>query len=265
MPYNAAMPYDSKIIDEPPMRALSYGRLYGRRQSRKLSRRQMRLVERHLPPLRIRDYAHAPLQAFDFTTKKLALEIGFGAGEHLAACAARAPDMGFIGCEPFRNGVAKLVDMIVSARLNNIRIHDGDACELMTLLPDACLDKVWLLYPDPWPKRCHHKRRFINPHNLGILFRLLKPHGHFIMASDVPAYIEWSLRHIGAHGGFMRLATAFAEKPHGRVNFGTDSALEGDIEYDNLLHSPIATRYESKALRQGRPPTRLIFRRRKTV
>jgi len=279
MPYNAEMPYDSKIphnvdmIDTAPLRPLAdgrlYGRLYGRRQSHKLSRRQMRLVEDHLPSLRMRPYARAPLQAFDFTPKKLALEIGFGGGEHLAGLAARAPDTGFIGCEPFRNGVAKLIDAIVSADLNNIRIHDNDACELMACLPDSCLDEVWLLYPDPWPKRCHHKRRFINPHNLGTLFRLLKPHGHFIMASDVPAYIEWSLRHIDAHGGFVRLATPFAETPQGGRNFEADSVLEADsalasnIEYDALLHSPVATRYESKALRQGRQPTRLIFRRRK--
>ena len=239
--------------------------LYGRRQSHKLSHRQMRLVERYLPHLRLRDYAGAPLQAFDFTPKKLGLEIGFGAGEHLAACAARTPDMGFIGCEPFRNGVAKLIDAIEAARLNNIRIYDGDACELMSLLPDACLDRVWLLYPDPWPKRCHHKRRFINPHNLATLFRLLKPQAHFIMASDVPDYIEWSLRHIGAHGGFMRLATQCGGSPHCQQDFEADSALYGDIEYNDILHSPITTRYESKALRQGRQPTRLIFIRRKTL
>jgi len=257
------MLYDTKMSNKPPRRPILYGRLYGRRQSHKLSRRQMRLVEDHLPHLRMRAYAPVPLQAFDFTAKKLVLEIGFGGGEHLAACAAHAPDTGFIGCEPFRNGVAKLIDAIASAKLNNIRIHDGDACELMALLPDSCLDEVWLLYPDPWPKRCHHKRRFVNPHNISSLFRLLKPHGLFVMASDVPAYIEWSLHHIGAHGGFMRLTPDLAEKPHYGLDSEADSALNGDIEYKNLLHSPITTRYENKALRQGRQPTRLIFIRRK--
>ena len=166
------------------------------------------------------------------------LEIGFGGGEHLVHMAARYPDVGLIGCEPFINGVAMLLGKIRRAGVTNLRVYPGDVRDLFDVLPDACLDRAFLLYPDPWPKTRHHRRRFVTPEHLQPLARVLRPGAIFRVATDIPDYVRQTLKEVPS-AGFTRL--------------------------DTPLHRPwddwIATRYEQKALREGRQPHYLTFRR----
>ena len=165
------------------------------------------------------------------------LEIGFGGGEHLAHQAALNPHVEMIGAEAFINGVAKLLSLIDASALKNIRIHFGDARDALTALPDACLDRIYLLYPDPWPKARHNKRRLVNQSTLAEFHRLLKPDGVFIFASDIDDYVAWTLAEIAA---FAR----FAE--HGERTEPPENWIE--------------TRYEAKARREGRGSAYLKFR-----
>ncbi|MCB1380985.1 MAG: tRNA (guanosine(46)-N7)-methyltransferase TrmB, partial [Alphaproteobacteria bacterium] len=167
------------------------------------------------------------------------LEIGFGGGEHLAHQAALHPEVSLIGAEPFLNGVAKLLALVEEAGLANVRIHDGDARYLLESLPDAAFERIYLLYPDPWPKARHNKRRFVSAANLGHFHRLLVPGGLFLFASDIDDYVAWTRAHVEAHGGF---------------------AAEGDPArpFDDWIE----TRYEAKARREGRGSTYLRFRKR---
>ena len=124
------------------------------------------------------------------------LEIGFGGGEHLCAEAATHPRTGFVGCEPFVNGMAKALALIEAQRLDNIRLHFGDAADLLPWLPEASLARVDLLYPDPWPKRRHWKRRFVQDASVTELARVLQGGGEFRFASDIPDYVAWTLAHL---------------------------------------------------------------------
>lgn len=220
--------------------------VYGRRQGHKLHPRQVKLVEELLPALSIFQHKDDPKAAFHEPPEKLVLEIGFGGGEHLAHQARQAPQNGFIGCEPFLNGIAKLLLEIEETGLENIRIHNNDARDLIEALPDGCLDQVYLLYPDPWHKLRHHKRRFVNPENLTSIFRILKPHGGFMIASDSADYVRWSLMHIKNHGGFEWAADVGEDWQTPRADW-------------------MRTRYEDKAIRQGRTPSYLYFMRRDTT
>ena len=222
-------------------------RFYGRRKSRPLKPRQQRLMETLLPALQLqaekdRDRLRNPARLFDFTPARLVLEIGFGGGEHLAHRAEEHPDWGFIGAEPFINGVAKLLSAIDEQGLSNIRIWFDDARALLPLIGDATLDAVWLLYPDPWPKKRHHKRRFVNRENLEHIHRILKPGGEFLFASDISDYVRWTLQHMHAHGGFEWLAECPADWRRSPAGWP-------------------GTRYEAKAVREGRTPVYLRFRR----
>ena len=181
--------------------------IYGRRQGHKLHPRQARLVRDMLPALRPDMAAQSMAGWFGGTHfDAYALEIGFGGGEHLAARAQENRKTGFIGCEPFINGVAKLLIAIEAAGLNNVRVHGDDARDILAALPDAVLSSVYLLYPDPWPKLRHHKRRFVNDENLRALFRVMQPGAILHIASDIPDYVSWSLMHLRRHGGFGRLS-----------------------------------------------------------
>jgi tRNA (guanine-N7-)-methyltransferase len=170
------------------------------------------------------------------------LEIGFGGGEHLLHTAGADPHTGFIGVEPFVNGMAKMMTAVARTPLANLRVYDDDATQLLDWLPPVSLDGIDLLYPDPWPKKKHWKRRFVSPVNLDRFCRVLKPGGTFRFASDIDSYINWTLLHCRAHGAFDWQA--------------------GDARD---WHSPYAgwpgTRYEAKALREGRRPAYLTFRR----
>ena len=218
--------------------------LYGRRQGHKLHPRQQKLVDTLLPDIRPDLTAQGgPAAWFQSAKAHYALEVGFGGGEHVAARAKAAPDTGFIACEPFINGVAKLLIEVDENGLDNVCIHNDDARDVMAALPDACLDQAYLLYPDPWPKKRHNKRRFVQADNLDQLFRILKPGAGFLVASDIADYLDWTLIHIRAHGGFdwqAKTAADWLDAPDGWPG----------------------TRYEAKALREGRVPGYLRFTRR---
>ena len=181
-------------------------RSYGRLKSRPIKPRQAALVESLLPGLRIPPGLVDPKSLMP-AARETWLEIGFGGGEHMAAQAARAPDVLILGAEPFQNGVASAVRYIDEQALSNIRLHDGDVRELMAHLPDACLDRVFILFPDPWPKSRHHKRRLVQRDTVAELARLLKPGGRLRFASDVAHYVDWALEAISANPGFAWAAT----------------------------------------------------------
>ena len=167
-------------------------RSYGRLKSRPIKPRQAALVETLLPRLR------PPAEAFDPRTlipgaREAWLEIGFGGGEHMAAQAGRRPDVTILGAEPFQNGVASAVRHVDEQALSNVRVHDGDARELMARLPDASLARAFILFPDPWPKGRHKKRRFLQTETVAELARLVAPGGRVRFASDWADYVDWTL------------------------------------------------------------------------
>lgn len=176
-------------------------RSYGRIKSRPIKPRQAALVETLLPQLRPPEGPFDPRTLTD-GTREAWLEIGFGGGEHMASQAARAPDVLIVGCEPFLNGVASAVRHVAEQDLKNVRIHDGDARELAARLPDASLDRVFILFPDPWPKARHHKRRIVQTELVADLARVLKPGGRLRFATDVAGYADWALERILASPDF---------------------------------------------------------------
>lgn len=175
-------------------------RFFGRRHGPTLSKKRAERLKKWLPRLEInlndfkfgKDCVFDPRDLFQIEVRSVWLEVGFGKGEHLAALAKAHPDIGFIGCEPFINGVAALVDRIVDEKINNIRLYTDDARQLLDHLPDASLERVFLLHPDPWPKKRHAKRRFIGAHNLDLVSRVLRDGGEFRVGTDHPLYREWT-------------------------------------------------------------------------
>jgi len=206
---------------------------YGRRKGKSLRRHHSGLMEQLLPHLRVA--LDDPVAGMG---ERRWLEIGFGGGEHLAHQAELHPEVSFIGAEPFVNGVAKMLALVEEKNLANVKIHDGDARPLLEALPGAAFERVYLLYPDPWPKARHNKRRFVGPETLTDIHRVLVPGGLFLFASDIADYVAWTREHVAAHGGF---------------------AEEGDPAepYENWIQ----TRYEAKARREGRGSDYLRFRR----
>ncbi|MFT3988183.1 tRNA (guanosine(46)-N7)-methyltransferase TrmB [Aestuariivirga sp.] len=210
---------------------------YGRRKGHALRRHHLSLINDLLPSLRV-DLA-APLANCG---PEVWLEIGFGGGEHLAHRAELSPEVSFIGAEPFVNGVAKLLVIVEEKNLANIRIHDGDARYLLEALPDASLARIYLLYPDPWPKTRHHQRRFVGDETISQFHRLLKPGGLFLFASDIADYVAWTRHHVARHAGFYEEMS----DPQGFEHW-------------------IQTRYEAKAKREGRSSSYLMFRKQRLL
>jgi tRNA (guanine-N7-)-methyltransferase len=171
---------------------LSIGRLYGRRAGHKLRVAQAELVTGLLPQVTVPDGALDARTLFG-DDRPLELEIGFGSGEHLAGQAALRPATGFIGCEPFLNGVVGALAHIRDGGLNNVRIHRGDALDILNRVPDASLDRVYLLHPDPWPKARHAKRRFMNSGPIDLIAAKLKPGAEFRFGTDHPIYVAHAL------------------------------------------------------------------------
>jgi tRNA (guanine-N7-)-methyltransferase len=220
------------------------GVVFGRRKGHALRKRQTALIENLLPRLLLDLASPVADLAVLFVppVREVWLEIGFGGGEHLAWQAARHRDVGFVGCEPFINGVAGLLAEIERQDLVNVRIHDGDAGEVLDWLPDAAIDRAFLLHPDPWPKKRHWKRRFVTAENLGRLARVMALGGELRIASDWPDYVDWMVRRLTAHPAFAwtaRCAEDWRTRP---------------ADWPE-------TRYEAKAVRQGRRPVFLRFRR----
>ncbi len=207
-------------------------RLYGRRQGHKLRQGQAALVEDLLPRLSVPDTGALDAATLFGRDRPLQLEIGFGAGEHLAAQAAANPDTGFIGCEPFLNGVVGALGHIRDGDLDNVRLHMGDALEVVERLPDASLSRVYLLHPDPWPKARHAKRRMMNHGPLDAIAAKLAPGGEFRLGTDDPTYCRWAMMVMNTRRDFRWLAT------------GPQDFLVRPDDWPE-------TRYERKARRQG--------------
>lgn len=183
-----------------------------------------------------------PRLLFEAAVSAVRLEIGFGGGEHLLHEAGTHPRAGFIGVEPFVNGMAKATAALARAPLNNLRLYDDDATRLLDWLPSASLDGIDLFYPDPWPKKRHWKRRFVGPANLDRFARALKPGGKFRFASDIASYVDWTL---------------LACRRHGAFDWQAGEASDWNDPYPGWP----STRYEAKALREGRRPAYLTFLR----
>lgn len=187
---------------------LSIRRLYGRRQGHRLREGQAGLVEALLPAVAVPPDGALDAAALFGADRPLALEIGFGKGEHLARQAAWAPGTGFIGCEPFLDGVVGALMKIDADGLDNVRLHMGDALDVLERLPDASLDRAWLLHPDPWPKARHAKRRFMNDGPIGLLAAKLKPGGAFRFGTDHPVYVAHAMMVMARQPAFAWDATA---------------------------------------------------------
>jgi tRNA (guanine-N7-)-methyltransferase len=220
------------------------GSFFGRRKGKTLRPQQEAALDSFLPRLRLDVSEPSPVKIgilFKRANSGIRLEIGFGGGEHLLHRMAENPDWNFIGVEPFVNGMAKLVSAL-PAGTGNLRLFDQDAALLLDWLPPASIDHLDLLYPDPWPKARQNKRRFVGTANLVKIHRVLKPGSSFCFASDIADYVNWTLVHIRAHGGFR---------------FSAVDAEDWRIPYTNWS----GTRYEAKALREGRVPAYLAFER----
>ena len=168
-------------------------RLYGRRQGHKLRVGQAALVEETLDALSVPETGPIEGKALFGDDRPREVEIGFGAGEHLAGQAAMRPDTGFIGCEPFLNGVVGALGHIRDGGLTNVRLHMGDALDVVERLPDASLSRVYLLHPDPWRKARHAKRRMVNHGPLDAIAAKLKPGAEFRLGTDDPTYCRWAM------------------------------------------------------------------------
>ena len=216
--------------------------LYGRAKGKKLRAHQSELMDSLLPRLEVDLQALRQGSLFE-PGRELWLEIGFGGGEHLLARAAENPDVGFIGCEPFVNGVAKLLAGVEAAGLENIRVRMDDATALIESAPDAAFSRIYLLYPDPWPKRRQQKRRFVSEANIAALARALKPGGELRFATDIDDYAGWTLRRLLASPLFVWQA---------------ETADDWRTPWEGWA----PTRYEAKARAAGRGSAYLTFRRR---
>jgi len=189
----------------------SIRRLYGRRQGPALRPHAARLVETLLPRIAVPAEGTLDAPRLFGDDRSLELEVGFGKGEHLAFQAARRPEAGFIGAEPFLNGVAGLLAEVEAHDLANVRVHQGDALDLFDRLAPASLEAVHVLHPDPWPKARHAKRRFINPGPLALVARALKPGGTLRVATDHPVYCRHLLAVMQHQPGFAWTAETPAD------------------------------------------------------
>ena len=217
---------------------------FGRRVGHKLRPRQAALFATLLPRLAL-DLT-APLtdvsKLFPGPVDRVRLEIGFGGGEHLLAEALREPGSGFIGIEPFVNGMAKALTAIETHKLGNVRLHHGDAADVLSWLPKGALARVDLIYPDPWPKRRHWKRRFVQEASLAEIARVLRGGGEFRFASDIADYVAWTLERA-------------VRRPE--LEWTAERADDFRLPWDGYT----MTRYGRKAEREGRKATYLRFRR----
>lgn len=218
--------------------------VWGRRQSRPLKENQRQALDDLWPDVSLglpEQSLINPLNLFSSPRADLWVEIGFGGGEHLATLAALHPDIGFVGCEPFINGVASLMVHIQSHSLKNIRIVKDDARLLLARLPDQSTGRIFVLFPDPWPKQRHHKRRIIQEATVATFARILKKGGLLMMATDDAPYAVWMQSIMAQHHEFELM-------------------LEGRTSvYERPQYWPL-TRYEQKGIAQGRSPVYLVYK-----
>ncbi len=218
--------------------------MFGRHRVRKLSNRQASLYDTHIGVLGI-PAGEAPIEVEDLFGRNAdtVLEIGFGDGDHLSWLAGTNPGTNFIGCEPYVNGVAKLVSTIVERKLSNIRIYTDDARDFLDRMPDAALAQIYILFPDPWPKRRHRKRRLISAETVETLARLMKPGARLHVATDIADYASWVIKFIGCHPAFEWMA-------------------ESSADWKQPRSARPTTKYEAKAHGERRSCTYLTYARR---
>jgi tRNA (guanine-N7-)-methyltransferase len=231
----------------PPLEERPWLVSYGRRQSRKLSPNKAELMETLMPRIAIRlsdeeGYAENQPQALAKAHSRIWVEIGFGGGEHLAEQADKNRDVLCIGCEPFIDGVAKLLTDVDARGLDNVRIIADDARLLLDALPEQSVERVFILFPDPWPKARHHKRRIVSQETLSLIARVLKPGGELRLATDHVDYSEWMLEQILAH-------EAYEWQAQRHTDWKTPPA------------DWVPTRYEEKTRAQGREPVYYLLKR----
>ena len=240
-------------MSNPPIRP-EKERFYGRRHGKKIKGSHLYLMEQFLPrvALSVPTQAVHPRDYFPSSPQRLCLEVGFGGGEHLAELALKSPDTGFIGAEPFLNGVVSLLAHLngtwgkaadtgrlwEEGRRDNVRIFADDVRLLFPFWPDSVFDEIFVLYPDPWPKKRHADRRFIGATNLKQLHRLLKAGGELQIATDVESYAVWACEQVAASQLFAQVNKDVLTPPKGWIS----------------------TRYEQKGLAAGRHPTYLTYR-----
>jgi tRNA (guanine-N7-)-methyltransferase len=225
-------------------------RFYGRRAGRKLNAQRQAALDDYYPKLEIKDTAQdgtlAPSSLFQKDFDRFILEIGFGNGERLAKHLQNEPHTGFIGAEPFSNGMSAFLDEIQTNNPDNIRVLMDDAIPLVTSLTPNCLDAIYILNPDPWHKTRHHKRRIVNQNNLDHFSRILKPNGILIMTTDVAPLAEWMVTEATLHPDFEWTAHS--------VN-----------DWRNAPENWIHTRYETKGAKGAGNMNYLIFKNKKSV
>ena len=221
---------------------------YGRRKGKALRDSQKEYLDQDLADLSPgavdwdENPGRLPLDmATRFKGKPVWLEVGFGGGEHLVHQAALHPEVEIIGCEPFINVVAMLLGKIRDAGVSNIAIYPDDVRDLFDVLPEGSIERAFLLYPDPWPKKRHHRRRFVTPEHLEPLARVMAPGAIFRVATDIPDYVRQALEEV--------------------PKAGFDWLAEGPADWREPWGDWIETRYENKALREGRVPHYLTFRK----
>ncbi len=233
-------------------------KFFGRRKGRVIRKTKSTLLEKFLPSIKIdSDTVFDKDKMFGKPVEKINLEIGFGDGVHLAGQALNNPDIGFIGIEVFQNGVANLLTLITGVkegkdipekfcllgdRQDNIRVFDDDARLLFSKIPDGFVDRVFLLFPDPWPKKRHADRRFVNPDNLKELARIIKKGGILRIATDHKVYKSWTLRTMHKNDNFKWTAKTSAD-------------------WRNEPKDWVKTKYQQKAIREGRKPVFFEYER----
>jgi tRNA (guanine-N7-)-methyltransferase len=224
-----------------PLGGLRQRRHFGRRKGPALSAYQAGLLETLLPALTIEPQSgRDPRSYFSAPVSDVWLEVGFGGGEHLLWQAQAHPDIGLIGAEPYVSGVAKLLSRVAPAPVANLLLYTEDATDIIDALPDSSLGRVFVLFPDPWPKTRHHKRRFIQMAMLDQLARVMKPGAELRFGTDDKSYLVWALERLSAHHAFQWLA---------------NSAADWRARPDDWPQ----TRYEAKAIRAGDTCTYLRF------
>lgn len=232
-------------------------KFYGRRQGRKIRKAKSGLLERFLPEVALNTSSKISKDIFGCPVDEVYLEIGFGNGEHIAGQSEKNHNIGFIGAEVFKNGVANLLTLmtgikenadmpeeikLLPSRCDNVRIWSDDVRILFSQIPDGYLSKVFLLFPDPWPKKRHASRRFVNPDNLKEIARMLKKGGILRVATDHKVYKSWTLRRL-----------------HEDNNFKWTAKTSDD--WRNPPADWVETKYQRKAIREGRKPVFLDFER----
>jgi tRNA (guanine-N7-)-methyltransferase len=242
---SAARDSDSSDVSDDGATVHPRGSFFGRRKGHKLRFHQAHLIANLLPHLSIDIAAPGPPELgtlFDPPVESIRLEIGFGGGEHLVAEAQAFPQIGFIGCEPYVNGMAKILTQIEANNIGNIKLFAGDAAELLAWAPPHSLERIDLIHPDPWPKRRHWKRRFVQDATVAAMARVLKPAGEFRFVCDIDDYVAWTLKHLVRAPDFFWTA---------------EQADDWRLPWPDYT----MTRYGRKAEREGRTAAYLRFRR----